>query len=140
MTRDEPNRWLRTTLRSTLWLAGTVVFLLCGWNQWWAVVPFLIGLTVAVALLASLVFVVPRVLIPLRPEKKRSGLAPKSAITAFALVKYPMVATLIWWVVGQWDSRSVIAFAAGFICLQAVIGLRAVGGMCSDAVSQTGRA
>ena len=135
MIPREPSAWLVATLRSTAWLAITVAFLMCGWNQWWALGPFALGLTVAIALLVSLAVAIPRVVGPQNPGKKRPRMAPKTAISMFALVKYPVVATLIWWVVDHWESRSVVAFAGGFVCLQMVIGLRAAGRIWSDTVA-----
>lgn len=125
MIPPEPKAWLVPTLRSTAWLAITVVFLLCGWNQWWALVPFATGLALAIALACSLAVVVPKIVAPHNGQKNRRRMGAKPAILVFALVKYPMVATIIWWIVDRWEQRSVIAFAGGFACLQMVIGLRA---------------
>ena len=134
-----PAQWLLATLRATGWLAITIVFLLCGWNQWWAIVPFVGGLTLAVCLVVALSILVPRTLRPPDSEKKRRGPSPKTAILAFALVKYPMVATIIWWIVRTWETRAVVAFAGGFICLQLVMAARAIGKAWSDSQSVSPR-
>lgn len=138
MIPAEPRRWLFATLRATGWIATTVAFLLCGWNQWWALTPFATGIALATALVASLATTIPRIVTPASPEKKPPRIAPKTAILTFALIKYPMVAILVWWIVDRWETRSVVAFAAGFVCLQLVIGLRAAGRIWSDAVTRPG--
>ena len=47
----------------------------------------------------------------------------------FALIKYPLVGLLIWAIVRAWgqDAARMIAFVGGFVLLQVVIALRAVG-------------
>lgn len=132
MIPPDPAQWLLGTLRSTGWLAITIVFLLCGWTQWWALGPFAAGLALATLLLVSLATAVPRIIRPPSDEKNRQGPAPKTAILGFALVKYPMVATIIWWIVRTWEMRAVVAFAGGFVCLQLVIAARAIGKAWSE--------
>lgn len=123
----ESRAYLLATLRATAWAAGTVVFLLIGYGQAWAVVPMLDGLILGIVLLLGLDIFVRRVFQPGLWEKNAAAGRRRGAFLLFALVKYPMVGTLIWWIVRHWEPRAVMAFAGGFILLQAVIGLRAVG-------------
>ncbi|MFM7321802.1 MAG: hypothetical protein ACKO5K_09800 [Armatimonadota bacterium] len=139
MKNREARLWTEGTLRSAGWLATTIGFLLCGWNQWWAVGPFAAGFALAIGLLLGHAWAIPRVVVPPGMQKKRPAATPKTAILAIALVKYPMVATLIWWIVRHWEPRAVAAFAGGFVCLQAVIGLRAIGKAWSESQAPSHR-
>jgi len=131
--------WTRTTLRSTAWLATTIACLLVGWNHSWAIAPFVVGLALGIALLLSHAWAIPRVIVVPDATKNRPPRSPKTAILTIALVKYPLVATLVWWIVRHWEPRAVAAFAGGFICLQAVIGLRAIGKAWSESLAPTER-
>ena len=56
--------------------------------------------------------------------KVKSGGMP---LFAFAAVKYPLVALLLWALVRVWDTRSLVAFIGGFMLLHLVIVSRALG-------------
>jgi hypothetical protein len=139
MTAHDASGWTRATLRSAAWLATTIAFLLCGWNQWWALGPFAVGFALGIALLLGHAWAIPKIIVPAGHQKKRRGLAPKTAILGIALVKYPLVATLVSWIVRHWEPRAVVAFAGGFVCLQAVIGLRAIGKAMTESLAPSER-
>lgn len=129
---DEGRVYLEKTLQVTFWCATMLTMLLAGYGQWWAIGPFLTGVALGVVLLLALNTFVRRIFRPEFWKKKDGPSRQRTAIFVFALVKYPLVATLIWWIVGHWEPRAVMAFAGGFILLQAVIGLRAVGKALTD--------
>jgi hypothetical protein len=60
-------------------------------------------------------------------KKKSHGMRQKTLFLGIALIKYPLVGILLWWIASRWKYIEVIAFAGGFVLLQIVIGLRALG-------------
>lgn len=129
---SDGDQYVGRVLRAAFWVSAVVAFLLIGYGQWWAVGPLLGGVALGIVLLKVLDVFVRRVFRPELWEKNRRAVQRQTAFLLFALVKYPLVATLIWWIVRYWEPRAVMAFAGGFILLQAVIGLRAVGRLLTE--------
>jgi small-conductance mechanosensitive channel len=127
----EERGYVRRTLRSTLILTGFVVFVLASYTQWWAIVPFLMGVLVASLLLWSLDRFIRAVFTPerVRENKEKKGRGTTGAVILFALIKYPLVAIVLWWVARHWDINRVAAFVGGFTLLFLVIAMRAVSKM-----------
>jgi hypothetical protein len=48
-------------------------------------------------------------------------------LMGFALIKYPLVAVLIWALTRAWNLRAIMAFTGGFVLIHLVIALRAIG-------------
>ena len=126
------------TVRSAAVVVAVIALLLAGTGRTALVVPFAGGAILGAVLLLGFEIVVRRsfgaddilaqkgVVLPgtQKPEKKFAG---KGAILLFALIKYPLVALLIWFVTRNASVTQVAAFASGFVCLQLVIGLRGLG-------------
>lgn len=124
--------YLRRTLRATGWMALFVATLLLHLSQYWAIVPVLAGVALAVVLLLGWIGLA-RSLRVMRGSPPGVDLArAKRNFLGFALMKYPIVAVLIWRLVHAWSDRELMAFAAGYLLLQAVIFLRAVGKMLTE--------
>lgn len=129
----EPGYVFRT-LRSTAYLAVFVMLTLAAYGQSKLVAPFGVGVALASVLLWGLnlfvrtIFVPPAVVSEKAEEKKKQD-KKRAALLAFALIKYPLVGWLIWAIVRAWgqDMARIMAFVAGFILLQVVIALRAMG-------------
>ena len=120
------------TLRSTAYVTVFVILMLAAYGQTRLIAPFVVGVGLASVLLWGLTLFVRGVFTPnrnLSVEEKKKRDKRKAALVAFALVKYPLVGLLIWAIVRAWgaDTARMIAFVGGFILLQAVIALRAVG-------------
>lgn len=119
------------TLRSAAMVTALVIVLLLSYGQTWAAVPVLCGALLGMALLAGMDRVVRRVFTPEKvrdaAEKKGRRGGPKGAMLAFALIKYLLVAVLIYAVTHAWDLRAVMAFTGGYVLIHLVIGLRAMG-------------
>jgi hypothetical protein len=60
-------------------------------------------------------------------EKKIRGNAAGAMLLGFALIKYPLVAVLIWALTRAWNLRAIMAFTGGFVLIHLVIALRAIG-------------
>jgi hypothetical protein len=118
------------TLRSMAVVTAFVLFLLVSYGQWWAIAPVLAGAALAVVLLAGLDGFVRWLF---TPERLRGRFAAGKAgaggmpLLAFAAVKYPLVALLLWGLVRAWDIKRLMAFVGGFILLHLVIVSRALG-------------
>ena len=127
--------FVRRTYRSTLWVTAFVLFVLASYGQFWALMPVAAGVALALALLRTLEVLVRGVFTPekaraawRRERKGEKQGGPKGALVAVALVKYPLVALLLWAATRFWQERELRAFVGGFILVQAVIALRGVGG------------
>ena len=98
---SESDRYVRSTIRSTGWVAGFVVFVLAGYGQWWAIAPFVAGVGLAVVLLDGWRRFVVGALTPSTaraPGQKssQSVLRLQWRFLFLALVKYPLVAVFLW--------------------------------------------
>ncbi|MBC8142789.1 MAG: hypothetical protein H7Y38_15300 [Armatimonadetes bacterium] len=123
----------------TLRVFGIVVALfavgLAGTGRIALILPFVGGAALGAVLLAGFEFVVRRVFTPDAVLASRRGDAEnapkkfngKAAILLFALIKYPAVAVLIYFVIRTGDTAKIIAFASGFVLLQLIVGLRGLG-------------
>lgn len=134
---DEAKHYLKKTLRAAGVLVLCAVAVAANLGLVWAIVPFLVGLTLAVLLLLGWWAATEMVVRGGKPsgsafEKSRQKRRAGGLILGFALVKYPMVAALIWWLTRVWTSHELIAFVLGFLLLHAVIALRAVGKLLNE--------
>jgi hypothetical protein len=118
--------YILKTLRTTAVVAVFVLFMLTAYGQWWALLPVLTGVALAVTLLAGLDGFVRWLFTPER-LRRSGGKAGGWPLIAFAMIKYPLVALLLWALTRAWDTRRLIAFIGGFMLLQLVIVSRALG-------------
>jgi uncharacterized membrane protein YqjE len=135
--------FVRRTYRSAAWVTAFVLFVLGSYGQFWALLPVLSGALFGTALLYGMEVFVRRTFTAGRAgdaKKKGSPAGPGGALLGFALVKYPLVALLIWAVVRIWDLRHVMAFTGGFILIQAVIALRGAGRYLVDHMNENSSA
>lgn len=124
------SRYVFKTLRSVAFVTAFIVFALASYGQWWAIGPFLGGVALGSGLLFGMDHFIRSAFTPEKArEAKRTGKnASGSALVIFTLVKYPLVALLLWAATRIWDLQQLMVFAGGFMLIQAVIALRAVGG------------
>lgn len=126
------------TLRVVAFVVAVGALLIAGARQYGLVVPFLTGAGLGAVLLAGFEFVVRRSFAAetilaekgvSTPGTEDSGkkFGGKAAILLFALIKYPAVALLIWWIARHWSQTQIVVFASGFVLLQLIIGLRGLG-------------
>jgi hypothetical protein len=137
---DETRDYVGRTLRAAGILAACAALCLANFGLSWAIVPLLAGLGLAVVLLlgwwgfiASLVQAARKTVGASAAEKSRRKMRITGLFLLFALVKYPLVGALIWWLTRVWSTRELAAFVIGFLLLHAAIALRAVGKMLTDA-------
>ncbi len=118
------------TLRSTAVVAVLVALTLASYGLNALIAPFMSGVLLGAVLLWGLDKFVRGVFAPEKVRaRKKSGTDGRWALLAFALIKYPLVGVLLWLVVRAWghETARIMAFAGGFILLQVIIALRAVG-------------
>ena len=119
------------TLQMTGWVSLFVVCLLLQCGQWWALLPFLAGVALAVVLLlgwnAFIGFLVAQYL-----QKSIDRRGASRRFVWFALVKYPLVGLWLWYIASHWETRSIVVFVGGFLLLQIVMALRALGRVVTD--------
>ena len=139
----EGRLYLQKTLRTFLVVVAFAAFLLYGYKQAALIPAFFTGATLGAVLLLTLEVTIRKIFAPVRPlsgeesgqmteaessaKKKIDGMRQKTLFLLIALIKYPLVGILLWWIASHWKYSEVIAFAGGFILLQVVIGLRAMG-------------
>ncbi len=127
--------FLRHTLRTASVVGGIVVLVLASAGLFWAIDPYLFGLGLSAVLLWAWERFVRALLNPeaIRQGKDK-GASRRWSIVAFSLIKYPLVALLLYMAVRHWrgDSRHALAFLGGFLTIHIVIGLRAVGRAVRD--------
>ena len=131
---DETREYLRKTLRATGILAACASMCLANFGISWAIVPLLAGLGLAVVLLlgwwgflGSLITLAQAI-----EEKNARQRRVTQRFFLLALVKYPLVGWVIWWLTRHWGAKELAAFVAGFGFLTLVIALRAVGKMLTE--------
>lgn len=136
---DNSANFVRRTYRSTIFVALFVVFVLASYGQFWALLPVAGGVLLGLVLLRALEWSIRGAFTPERArDAKRSGKArPKAALIGAALIKYPVVAGLIFLATRFWNEREIMAFAGGFILLQLVIALRGMGQFVVDRLNDT---
>ena len=127
LTQDNnPGDYVGKTVRSAALTAAFLTLGLAAKGSYAYIGPLLTGTTLGCLLLAawerfaSALFTAQAA----REKKIRSR---KGAILLFALVKYPLVAFLIYWVTRHWDQKQILWFLGGFVLFQAIIVLRALG-------------
>jgi hypothetical protein len=128
------NEYLNQTLRMTGYLLAFVLMLLIHFGQSWAMLPLVAGTGLAVILLLVWSGFVQRVIRPSASIEEKNG-AEKRMQRSFlllALIKYPLVSVLIWFLTRRWDNASLMVFVGGILLLHAVITLRAVGKLLTE--------
>lgn len=141
---DSDPGFVHRTLRSAAIVAAIVAAILASYAQFWAIAPLLAGALLGAVLLYGMDRFIRSTFSPeraLEAKKKPRGNGGGRALLGFALVKYPLVALAVWAVVRLWgsDTRRIMAFAGGFILIQTVIGLRALGRFLVDRNTAAGR-
>ncbi|HVK06457.1 MAG TPA: hypothetical protein VM490_23500 [Armatimonadaceae bacterium] len=116
--------FLGRTYRSTLVLALFGAFYLWAYGLTWALLPAAAGVALALSMLWVNDVGLRR---GLRAAGKNSGSGLSvRAITGVALIKYALVAPLLWLIVRYWDLRALGAFACGVSLVPTNIALRVV--------------
>ena len=148
----EGKLWVPATLKSSAVVTGFVVITLAAYGQMTSVLPVMAGALLAGGLLAAMDWFIRRAFTPERAwaakrkmqqqkrrenskpdrageptEKKIRGNAAGAMLLGFALIKYPLVAVLIWALTRAWNLRAIMAFTGGFVLIHLVIALRAIG-------------
>ncbi|WP_309711020.1 hypothetical protein [Armatimonas sp.] len=136
---DETREYVQKTLRAAGILATCASLCLANFGLPWAIVPLLAGLALAVVLLLgwwgfiqALVQAAKKTVGVSAGEKSRRKTRTVALFLLFALVKYPLVGALIWWLTRLWATRELAAFVIGFLLLHAAIALRAVGKILTE--------
>jgi hypothetical protein len=149
---QEGRLWVPATLKSAAVVTGFVLVTLAAYGQFSSVVPVLAGALLGGVLLGAMDWFIRRAFTPERAwaaqrkmqqrqrllkaktdnptvvaEKKIRGNAAGAMLLGFALIKYPLVAVLIWALTRAWNLRAIMAFTGGFVLIHLVIALRAVG-------------
>ena len=125
------DEYFQKTLRTLGYVVLILTAALLNAGAYWAVPPFLAGVALAVVLLLGWNGFIRS----LTPENGRqAGMQTRwrRRFLTFALIKYPLVALLIWWLTRLWDARSLMVFVGGFLLLHAVIFLRTLGRMLTE--------
>ncbi|GAB4457226.1 MAG: hypothetical protein OHK0029_16620 [Armatimonadaceae bacterium] len=125
------NQYLLRTVRSASIVALFVLIVLASYGKFATLIPLMTGFLLAVALFWSWEYVIRTFITPERmvEAKRTTGKTPKFApmLLLIALVKYPLVGLLFWFLVRVWNTEQLVAFASGFVLLHLVIGLRGLG-------------
>jgi hypothetical protein len=134
----EPRVYVLHTLRATAVLAIIAIGLCWRYAQIWAILPFLTGLAMAIILFAGWYLVISQNVTPKALKKNNGMQGRKVVLFLFALIKYPLVTVLLWFVVHNGGTREVLVFIGGFLFLQMVMVLRAVGKMLTEKIKTQG--
>ena len=127
--------YFRKTVTSTLWLAMLAVAVLIQLGAYWALIPALAGVALSVVLLLGWIGLARCLVVPRGPggaNRAVSGFKARLLFALLAMVKYPLVGLLIWWLTRIWETRQLAALVGGFLLLQVVIVGRAVGKLRAD--------
>lgn len=127
--------FLRRTYRSVAVVTAIVLFFLASYGLFWALMPFIVGAGLGIGLLYAMERFVRATFSPERVapgNKNLSGTRPKLSLLLFALVKYPLVAVLIWAIARGWQTREVAVFTGGFVLVHFVLFLRGVGSYITE--------
>jgi archaellum biogenesis protein FlaJ (TadC family) len=142
---DDP-QYIAKTLRTGCLVAGFVVLVLLSYGQTWAIVPYLSGFALAVSLLLLMEGFIRRVFDPKHlevdnAESKKTKRGRREAIwfLAFGLLKYPILALLIWYLVRVWNTTQLMVFCGGFLTLHLIIGMRAMGRALTQTRTNAGK-
>ena len=125
------DEYFQKTLRTLGYVTLIILGALLNAGVYWAVPPFLAGVALAVVLLLGWNGFI-RSLVPERGAVGEMAARWRKRFLTFALLKYPLVALLIWWLTRLWDARSLMVFVGGFLLLHAVIVLRTLGRMLTE--------
>jgi|GEM_PF-830618 hypothetical protein len=122
--------FLRRTYRSTLLLTGVGLLYLWAYQWTWAMLPLASGAALALAMLGANDLVAKRFLPGVAEETRKNrgdGRAGLRALAGVALVKYLLVAPVLWLLVRWWSLNELAAFAFGVSLVPTNIVLRVVG-------------
>ena len=124
---DDTSNFTRKTLRATVIVTMVSLIMLANFGCSWVILPLLAGLALAVVLwlgwwgFIHFVVVAHRVSPATFQEKTQGKRRTTRLFLWFALVKYPLVGALIWWLTRVWTARDLAGFVAGFLILHGVI-------------------
>jgi len=140
-TTADGSDFVPRTMKTFAVVVAGAVFLLAAIGRFVWIAPFVGGALLGTALLVAWEYVIRRAFTAEQvllargvvssadgdktPPKKKFG--GKRALLAFALIKYPAVGLLLWWVARHMAQQEIAAFMSGFVLLQIVIGLRGLG-------------
>jgi hypothetical protein len=124
--------YLARTLKVLGYLTLIVVAVLYQWGLLWAIAPCLAGVGLAVVLLLGWSGFVRSLAASRGPVGSAMTQRARLRFVGFALIKYPLVAVLIWWFTRIWSANQLAAFVCGFLLLHVVIVLRAVGRLLTE--------
>lgn len=133
MTKTEINSgaldegFLRRTYRSGAFLTGFTLLYLWAYALTWALVPVLVGASLALGMLYLAEVSVRRTFgAPEETKKNVGGRAASQALLHASLIKYLLNAPLLWAVASYWDTARIAAFAGGITLIHFGIALRAL--------------
>lgn len=124
--------YLEKTLTWLGYLTLVVLALLLQWNLGWAITPILAGVGLSVVLLLGWSGFVRSLAGVSGPSRGAMSMKARWRFLGFALVKYPLVAALIWWLTRIWSTGQLAAFVGGFLLLHVVLVTRAVGRLLTE--------
>ncbi len=124
--------YLEKTLKWLGYLTLTAVVMLYQWGWHWAIVPLLAGVGLAVVLLLGWSGFVRSLAASRGPVGSAMTMKARMRFLGFALIKYPLVGALIWWLTRIWSANQLAAFVCGFLLLHVVIVTRAIGRLLTE--------
>lgn len=128
MGSGDGREYVGKTLRVTAVVTLCVIVMLEMQGQRWAIIPLVTGVGLSGLLLYGWDrFIRVAFSSEAVSEARKNRRDRRWAIVGFALVKYPMVALAIWFLVQSWNQNQLMVFVGGFILLHLVIVLRALG-------------
>ena len=122
---NDPGEYVIKTVRSAALCAILIALGLAAKHRYDLVAPLFTGTALGCALLAAWERFASALFTPQAVREKK--FSRKWSLTVFALIKYPLVAFLIYWITRHWNQTQLLWFVVGFILLQVVILLRAIG-------------
>jgi hypothetical protein len=124
--------YIEKTLKWVGYLALLTVALLYQWGLHWAIVPTLAGVGLAVVLLLGWSGFVRSLAAARGSAGSAMTMRARLRFLGFALIKYPLVGVLIWWLTRIWTANQLAAFVGGFLLLHVVLVARAVGSLLTE--------
>jgi hypothetical protein len=122
---NNPGEYVFKTVRSAAVTAVIVAAGMATKGKYDLIAPFLIGTGLGCALMVAWERFATALITPKAAREKKNN--RRWLVGLFALVKYPLVAYLIYWITRHWEQTQILSFVGGFILFQAIIVLRALG-------------